>query len=216
MGSQRRGTSKDRPLAGEGRLVAQAQVGREKEGGKTGQTNRGGEATEGCPTKCPGRKVQGVVWRHGEARQRQVCVSSSEMSLIAGSAIMRSEFYGMLKASSLPRHEAPQEGHEQRITNRGGKGKVPQGLGCGGHRGEKSPMSLGLSQDSKGSLLLTPETEGSWTRGWTEEESLAVSGGGMGGVCRETGLRVPRSAHPCGAVYLTLPPPPAFFQHLVS
>lgn len=176
--------------------MAQAQVGREKEGGKTGQTNRGGEATEGCPTKCPGRKVQGVVWRHGEARQRQVCVSSSEMSLIAGSAIMRSEFYGMLKASSLPRHEAPQEGHEQRITNRGGKGKVPQGLGCGGHRGEKSPMSPGLSQDSKGSLLLTPETEGSWTRGWTEEESLAVSGGGYGGGLQGDRLAGPQECTP--------------------
>lgn len=39
--------------------------------------------------------VQGMLWRQWEARERQVGMISSEMGLIVGSDIMRSEFYGV-------------------------------------------------------------------------------------------------------------------------
>lgn len=48
---------------------------------------------------------QGMLWRQWEARERQVGMISSEMGLIVGSDIMRSEFYGVKCRKACRRRE---------------------------------------------------------------------------------------------------------------
>lgn len=92
---QRRWASKNWGLGAELRLVIRPSCGGRKRAGRQDETDQGGEATEGSHTKSSRREGAGRGVETLRSQARQVVMSSSEMSLIAESAIMRSEFYGM-------------------------------------------------------------------------------------------------------------------------
>lgn len=125
----------------------------------------------------------------------------------------------MLKASSLPRHEAPKEERASGASQtREGRVRFSRASEVRDTRGEESQVSPGLSLDRKGSLLSIQRWRCPRTRGLTEEESHVVS---VGQVCGEAGGLVPGTAQPLegGAAsfqhLLHSTPPRTLFQHFV-
>lgn len=116
----------------------------------------------------------------------------------------------MLKASSLPRHEAPKEERASGASQtREGRVRFSRASEVRDTRGEESQVSPGLSLDRKGSLLSIQRWRCPRTRGLTEEESHVVS---VGQVCGEAGGLVPGTAQPLegggllpSSIYFTLP-----------
>lgn len=115
----------------------------------------------GSHTKCHAGRCRAAGWRCWEARRKQVGMSSSETGLIAGSAIMRSEFDGTGCERPPPAPDTrPRSGEENHPQRREGV-RSPSGWDLEGERGrEGSPMSPGWSQEGQGSSLPIPGMEG--------------------------------------------------------